>query len=80
MIADVVEADAEPEREPADPYVAAMAYELRAAGFDVAVATDDSVDRLPVKIALTTACERLGLLTWDCAALIAWVRSTVADD
>lgn len=72
----VVEADAEPEREPADPYVAAMAYELRARGFDVAVATDDSVDRLPVKIALTTACDLLDVTTWDCEPFIEWVRST----
>lgn len=41
----VVEADAEPEREPADPYVAAMAYDLRTRGFDVVVATDDCTDR-----------------------------------
>jgi len=78
-IARVVEADAEPNREPADPYVAAMAYELRARGYDVAVATDDCVDRLPIKIALTTACELLDLATWNCETFIEWVRSTMPE-
>lgn len=72
-IADLVEVDAEPEREPADPYIAAMAWELLEAGYDVAVATEDQVDRLPVKIALTTACERLGITWWDLDTFLSWV-------
>lgn len=48
-------------REDADPYVAAQALQLRAAGHHPIVVTSDRVDRLPLKIALTTACERLGV-------------------
>ncbi len=76
-IEQLVDVNAEPEQEPADPFVAAMAYELRAAGYDLAVATEDSIDRLPLKIALTTACETLGLTWWNCQTFIAWIRSTV---
>lgn len=55
---DVVEEDAEDDT--ADPYVLAQALEIRAAGFDVLVVTDDHLDH-PDKIAMTTACDRLGL-------------------
>ena len=73
-IAQLVDETAEYENEPADPYVVAMAYELRTVGYDVVVATEDRIDRLPLKIALTTACEALEITTWDCAALVAWVQ------
>lgn len=75
-IAQLVDENAESTNEPADPYVVAMAYELRTGGYDVAVATDDRVDRLPLKIAVTTACDALELATWDCETFIAWVRTT----
>ena len=55
----VVEADAE--GDPADPYVLAQALEFQQSGRLVRVVTEDRVDRLPIKIAMTTACERLGL-------------------
>lgn len=51
--------DQEAEREVADPYVIAHALELIADGYDVTVVTEDHIDRLPLKIALTTACDRL---------------------
>ena len=51
------------DREVADPYVAAMACEIRARhnGCRVIVATNDTVDRLPVKLSLATACDRLDI-------------------
>ena len=45
------------EREQADPYVLAQALEMR--GLGARVITEDRTDRLPIKIALTTACDRL---------------------
>jgi rRNA maturation endonuclease Nob1 len=47
-------------KEVADPYLLAMALELRETK-SIMVVTDDVVDRLPLKIAMTTACERLDL-------------------
>ena len=47
----------------ADPYVVAMALELaeRHPESRVVLVTNDVVDRLPVKIALKTACDRVGI-------------------
>jgi hypothetical protein len=63
------------DREVADPYVAAMAHEIAARhnGCRVIVATNDVVDRLPLKLSLKTACERLGVEVCSAASLIAWV-------
>src|SRR5207253_1541768 len=47
------------QKDPADPYVLALALELKEGGKDVEVVTDDLVDHLPIKIALGTACDRL---------------------
>lgn len=47
--------------EDADPYVLAQAVQLRGGGLDVVVVTDDTVDRMPIRISLTTACGRLGV-------------------
>lgn len=47
--------------EDADPYVLAQAVQLQAGGLDVVVVTDDNVDRMPIRISLTTACGRLGV-------------------
>ena len=47
------------EREEADPYVLAQALEMR--GLGACVITEDRVDRLPLKIAMTTACDRLDI-------------------
>lgn len=73
---DLVEQDADNTHEKADPYVVAMAYQLKTGEppYDVAVATTDRVDRPPLKIAMTTACERLGIICWDFDTFIAWVR------
>jgi hypothetical protein len=41
--------------EQADPYVLAVALDLKTGGFDVCVVTDDRRDRLPTKLSLATA-------------------------
>lgn len=69
--------DAEAEDEVADPWVVAMAVELRDANpmHRVVVASDDAVDRMPVKESIATACERLGLERWSCETFIDWVAA-----
>jgi len=47
--------------EDTDPYVIAQAVQLQAQGLEVVVVTDDDVDRMPIKISLTTAYSRLGV-------------------
>ncbi len=72
----LVDYEATADREVADPYVAAMAHEVetRHNGCRVVVATNDVVDRLPLKLSLRTACERLGVEVWSAEDLIAWVK------
>lgn len=48
-------------RDPADPYVLALALQLQDDGHEVCVVTNDVRDRLPKKIAMATAAEILGL-------------------
>jgi hypothetical protein len=60
---DVVDASATGEE--ADPYVLALALHLREGGYGVRVVTEDSVDRLPLRISLCTACERFGVAHVD---------------
>lgn len=74
--AELVDVEATDDREVADPYVAAMAVEIaqRNVDCDVVVATNDIVDRMPVKLSLGTACSRLGLKCWTAEQLIDWVR------
>lgn len=56
---DVVEKDAE--GEPADPYVLAQALEFHRRGLDTVIVTKYRVNRMPIKIDMATACERLGI-------------------
>ena len=56
--------------EDADPYVLAQAVQLRGGGLDVVVVTDDTVDRMPIRISLTTACGRLGVPHVDSRAFL----------
>lgn len=51
--------------EDADPYVAALALEIGAQGPGPVVVTTDEVDHLPIRIALATACDRLGIAHVD---------------
>lgn len=46
--------------DPADPWVAALALDLRDSRFDPCCVTEDEVDRRP-RISLVTACNRLDL-------------------
>jgi hypothetical protein len=64
------------DREVADPYIAAMAHEIatRHDGCRVVVATKDVVDRLPAKLSLLTACNRLGVETCSPEDFVAWLR------
>lgn len=52
--------DADNPAEQADPYVIALAIDVRGLGFDVTVVTDDFRDK-PSKISLATAAGMLGL-------------------
>ncbi len=53
--------DPDREREDADPYVVALALELKDAGQDVVVVTHDVKDRLPRKQSIKSACDHFGL-------------------
>ena len=77
----LIEEDADDAAEKADPYVLAMAYELAHSEkeYDVVVATTDVVDRLPLKIALSTACDLLGVTCWDFDAFVTWVKASTAE-
>lgn len=48
--------DGSKDKDEADPYVIALALRLAAEGLAATVVTGDHVDRLPIKIAMTTAC------------------------
>jgi hypothetical protein len=50
----------------ADPYVVALALQLKDAGEVIEVVTDDFVDHLPIKVALGTACDRLQIAHISC--------------
>jgi hypothetical protein len=71
----LVDYEATADREVADPYVAAMAYEIgaRHPGCHVVIATNDVVDRMPLKLSLKTACDRLGLTICSPDDFIAWI-------
>lgn len=75
---DLVEAD-NPD-DPADPYAVAMALELteRYPSTRIVLVTSDVVDRLPTKIALKTACERVGVPSCPLESLIAWLNDATA--
>lgn len=59
----------------ADPYVVAMALELKDEGFDVVLVTHDKVDRLPVKESIATACDRLDIVHCELDAFLEWALS-----
>lgn len=81
----LVEADQDDDdREVADPYVAALAVELlgRYPEAEIVVVTDDRVDRLPVKLSLATACDRLKVTRCSPEDFFTWVsqQATHEDD
>jgi len=68
--------DPSSEDDPADPYVVAMAYEIREVHEDacqVVVTTNDYVDRLPAKESIATACDRLAIEWWKLARFVEWL-------
>ncbi|WP_327639544.1 DUF4411 family protein [Kribbella sp. NBC_00482] len=82
ITAPLVQENAEPANEPADPYVVAMAHELSRANppRDVVVATNDVIDRPPLKMALKTACDQLDITCWTAEVFLQWVRDTRPTD
>jgi hypothetical protein len=71
---DVIDPDAE--REPGDPMVLAQALDLREAGYEPCVVTDDTIDREPIKVSLRTACARLGIESCDLQTFLDGVGHT----
>lgn len=69
QVGDVVEADAP--GDPADPYVLALALQLSRAEFEVAVVSDDIVDRPPIKLSIRSACHHLHLDHLTCTDYLA---------
>ena len=69
--------DPNAEIEPADPYIVAMALQIRDTnpGCEVYVVTTDRVDRMPVKESVVTACNRLELPCTTPEEFVAWLRS-----
>lgn len=76
---DLIDADATGP-EPADPYVVAMALDLGVLYPDcrVVVASDDKVDRVPLKSSVKTACERVGVEFWEASEFLAWAKQEMA--
>jgi rRNA maturation endonuclease Nob1 len=72
----LVEDDAEDD--PADPYVVALALELRNGGSDAVVVTDDVRDRLPLKEAMKSACARLKIPVLSSAEFVKVARNEAA--
>jgi hypothetical protein len=62
--------DATKTDEDADPYVLAMALWLVDQGAEPVVVTTDQVDRLPIRIALATACQRLNIRCVDAGGFL----------
>jgi hypothetical protein len=76
---DLIDADATG-AEPADPYVVGMALDLRSLypQSQIRVASDDKVDRAPLRMSVKTACERVGIEFCDAESFITWVRQRLA--
>lgn len=74
--------DIESTKEYADPYVAAQAHELqdRHQSSRVLVATNDTVDRPPVKTSLLSACSDLDIEVISPEDFVKWVESGTLPD
>jgi hypothetical protein len=66
--------------EPADPYVVGMALDLVVLypASRICVASDDKVDRPPLRMSVKTACDRLGIEFCEPEAFIGWVRERLS--
>lgn len=65
--------DVDAETDDADPWVLALAIQLRASGFDVLVVTGDMVDR-PSKMSLMSACAVFGINCIQFEEAIDWLE------
>lgn len=74
--AQLTDPNAEPDIEPADPYIVAMALQIRDSnpGCAVYVVTTDRIDRMPPKESILTACNRLDLQCSTPEEFVAWLR------
>lgn len=75
----LIDPDADLKTESADPYVIAMAWEIkeRDSGYEVFVATNDYRDRLPRRQGMGGACDRLGLGWWKPEEFFEWAFSSL---
>lgn len=75
--AQLIDPDSEADAEPADPYVVAMALEIkeRFSSVKVVVVTEDRVDRMPAKESIVTACQRLELESCTAEEFATWLRA-----
>ncbi|MDN5803024.1 MAG: DUF4411 family protein [Microlunatus sp.] len=74
--AQLTDPNAESDIEPADPYVVAMALQIRDnnPGCQVYVVTTDRVDRMPAKESVVTACDRLVVPCSTPEEFVDWLR------
>jgi hypothetical protein len=72
--------DPQAEREEADAYVVAMAWDIREhyTATTVFVVSDDVKDRMPRKESVRTACTRLAITCWSTTDFVEHVRSVIA--
>lgn len=68
---DVIEVDSEMNK--ADPWVLALALQLRNDGVEAVVVTDDTIDR-PSKISLASACDFFGVEWMDLTGALDWLE------
>ena len=66
--------DPEADTEQADPYVLALALQLRKDGHEPIVVTKDRTDR-PPRISLFTACTHFGVECWWLEDFLAWLET-----
>lgn len=76
--------EAEAIHEVADPFVVAMACDLAdryaEQDIEVVVVSEDTVDRLPHKLSILTACERVEIGHWQLEAFLDWLRDQLLDE
>lgn len=76
-VAQLTDPTSEAELEVADPYVVAMAWEIRdrSPTTPVMVVTEDRIDRMPAKESIVTACTRLDLQWCGTAVFVEWLQA-----
>lgn len=76
-VAQLTDPNSEAELEVADPYVVAMAWQIRnrSSATPVMVVTEDRIDRMPAKESIVTACTRLDLPWCGTEAFVQWLQA-----